>query len=246
VARLATVRAVASEQARERLPAPTYLTGTPIRELGGLDQGVARRQLDVAPDLPAMLIFGGSQSVQRFDEAMADALPRLVRRAVVVHITGEGSFPRAQALRASLPEDLAPRYRPIAFLRDEMAAALAAADLLVGRAGASTLAEAAAAGLPMIVVPYPHAAAHQRLNAAEMVHAGAAILVANEAFDGEALRRAGDLLLDRDRLARMAVASRALGRPGAAAATAALLTALVEGRPLPDEEQLERRARATA
>ena len=127
-----------------------------------------------------------------------------------------------------------------------MAAALAAADLLVGRAGASTLAEAAAAGLPMIVVPYPHAAAHQRLNAAEMVHAGAAILVADEAFDGEALRRAGDLLLDRDRLARMAVASRALGRPGAAAATAALLTALVEGRPLPDEEQLERRARATA
>ena len=94
----------ASEQARERLPAPTYLTGTPIRELGGLDQGVARRQLDVAPDLPVMLVFGGSQSVQRFDEAMADALPDLVRRAVVVHITGEGSFPRAQALRASLPE----------------------------------------------------------------------------------------------------------------------------------------------
>jgi UDP-N-acetylglucosamine--N-acetylmuramyl-(pentapeptide) pyrophosphoryl-undecaprenol N-acetylglucosamine transferase len=246
VARLATVRAVASEQARERLPAPTYLTGTPIRELGGLDQGVARRQLDVAPDLPAMLIFGGSQSVQRFDEAMADAVGDIVTRAVIVHVTGEASFPRAEALRVKLPADLVARYRPVAFLRDEMAVALAAADLLVGRAGASTLAEAAAAGLPMIVVPYPHAAAHQRRNAAEMAEAGAALLVADEDFDGAALRKAADLVVDEARLATMAAASRSLGRPGAAAANVALLDSLVEGRPLPDEQQLERRSRAAA
>ena len=98
----------------------------------------------------------------------------------------------------------------------------------------------------MIVVPYPHAAAHQRLNAAAMVEAGAAILVADEDLDGDVLRAAGDLLLDTERLARMAAAARSLGRPGAADASAALLVSLVEGRPLPDEEQLDRRARAVA
>ena len=79
-------------------------------------------------------------------------------------------------------------------------AAPRAADLLVGRAGSSTLAEAAAAGLPMVVVPYPHAAAHQRANAAEMVAAGAAILVADEDFDGGTLRSAVELLGDDQRL----------------------------------------------
>jgi UDP-N-acetylglucosamine:LPS N-acetylglucosamine transferase len=184
--------------------------------------------------------------VQRFDDAMADAVGDIVDRSVIVHVTGEASFARAEALRDRLPADLAANYRPVAFLRDEMATALAAADLLVGRAGASTLAEAAAAGLPMIVVPYPHAASHQRRNAAEMVDAGAALLVADEAFDGAALRRAADLIVDRERLAAMAAASRSLGRPGAAAANVALLESLVQGRPLPDEQQLERRSRAAA
>jgi UDP-N-acetylglucosamine--N-acetylmuramyl-(pentapeptide) pyrophosphoryl-undecaprenol N-acetylglucosamine transferase len=246
VARLATVRAVSAEAARARLPVPTYLTGTPIRHLGELAREAARARLDLPLEVPVMLVFGGSQSVQRFDEAMADAVGDIVTRAVIVHVTGEASFPRAEALRARLPADLVARYRPVAFLRDEMAVALAAADLLVGRAGASTLAEAAAAGLPMIVVPYPHAAAHQRRNAAEMVDAGAALLVADEDFDGTALRQAADLVVDEARLATMAAASRSLGRPGAAAANVALLDSLVEGRPLPDEQQLERRSRAAA
>jgi len=246
VARLASVRAVSHDVTRRRLPEPTYVTGTPIRELGVLDRASARRRLDLPPDLPVMLVFGGSQSVRRLDEAMAAAAADLVARGVVLHVTGEGSLPRAEALRATLPAELADRYRPVAFLRDEMAAALSAADLLVGRAGASTLAEAAAAGLPMVVVPYPHGAAHQRLNAAAMAEAGAATLVADEDFDGDALRAAGQLLVDRERLDAMTAAARSLGRPGAADATAALLTSLVEGRPLPDPEQLERRARALA
>ena len=246
VARLATVRTVSHEETRQRLPVPTFVTGTPIRELRTLDRAAARQRLDLPADLPVMLVFGGSQSVHRLDEAMAEAAADLVTRCVVVHVTGEGSYARATALRASLPEGLAERYRPVAFLHDDMAAALAAADLLVGRAGASTLAEATAAGLPMIVVPYPHAAAHQRLNASDMVAAGAAILIADDDFDGTALRAAGDLLADRRRLASMSAAARSLGRPGAAEASAALLTSLVEGLPLPDQEQVDRQARATA
>ena len=119
-----------------------------------------------------------------------------------------------------------------------MDAALAAADLVVGRAGSSTLAEAAAMGLPLVVVPYPHAAAHQSANAAQMVDAGGAVLVADEDLDGAALVDAV-ALLDDPRIVSMREASRALGRPGAAEATAQLLEALAERRALPSPARLE-------
>lgn len=244
-ARLASVRAVSYAGTRGHLPAPTYVTGTPIRSLGALDRAEARRRLGIPAALPVMLVFGGSQSVRRLDEAIASAIVDLVPRCAVVHLTGRDSFARAEALRDSLPAEHRTRYQPHAFLHEDMTAALAAADLLVGRAGSSTLAEAAAAGLPMIVVPYPHAAAHQRANAEEMVAGGAAILVDDADLDGDALRAACDLLGD-ERLVRMAAAARTLGRPGSAAATAALLLALAEGLPLPDAGSIEQQTRELA
>ena len=72
----------------------------------------------------------------------------------------------AEADRARLPVERQERYRPFSFLDEDMAAALASAWIVVGRAGSSTLAECAAAGVPLVVVPYPHAAAHQAANAA--------------------------------------------------------------------------------
>jgi UDP-N-acetylglucosamine--N-acetylmuramyl-(pentapeptide) pyrophosphoryl-undecaprenol N-acetylglucosamine transferase len=245
IARLATVRAVSFAATRERLPAPTYLTGTPIRPAAGMSREEAARRLGIPPGLPVLLVFGGSQSVRRLDEAMADAAADLVERCVVVHITGTASYPRAEALRDTLPADLRERYRPFAFLHEEMAAALAAADLLVGRAGSSTVAEATAAGLPMIVVPYPHAAAHQQANALELVQAGGARLVDDARFDGDALRAAADLLAD-DALAAMAEGARSLGRPGAAAVTADLLLALATHAPLPVASDIETRTRVPA
>jgi UDP-N-acetylglucosamine--N-acetylmuramyl-(pentapeptide) pyrophosphoryl-undecaprenol N-acetylglucosamine transferase len=242
IARLATVRAVSFAGTRDRLPPPTYLTGTPIRTIDPMDRDEAAQRLGIPTGLPVLLVFGGSQSVRRLDEAMAAAVGDLVERCVVVHITGPGSFSRASALRDALPAESRDRYRPFAFLHEDMAAALSAADLLVGRAGSSTLAEAAAAGLPMIVVPYPHAAAHQRANAAESVEAGGARLVADEDLDGARLRQAADLFGTPD-LAVMAAAARSLGRPGAAAVTADLLIALADGTALPEANALEQRAR---
>jgi UDP-N-acetylglucosamine--N-acetylmuramyl-(pentapeptide) pyrophosphoryl-undecaprenol N-acetylglucosamine transferase len=162
----------------------------------------------------------------------------------VVHITGAGAIEEAEVLRAGLPPERQERYRPFSFLRGDMDAALAAADLLVGRAGSSTLAEAAA-GLPMMVVPYPHAAAHQKANAAEMVEAGAAMLVADEDLDGDALRRAGDLLFD-DRLATMSAAATAIGRPGSARVTAQLLERLAAGEPSPPQDELDHLTRSAS
>jgi UDP-N-acetylglucosamine--N-acetylmuramyl-(pentapeptide) pyrophosphoryl-undecaprenol N-acetylglucosamine transferase len=237
-ARLASARTVSFAATRDRLPAPTFVTGTPIRDLVSGDKAGARARLGLPADVPVLLVFGGSQSVRRLNDAIADAIADLVERCTVVHITGSVGIAEAEALRSRLPAVRRDRYRPFEFLHRDMDAALAAADLLVGRAGSSTLAEAAAAGLPMIVVPYPHAAAHQQANAAEMVDAGAAELVVDEDLDGDTLRRAGELLFD-DRLPAMAAAAHSVGRPMAALASVRLLELLAARRPLPTQAQLD-------
>jgi UDP-N-acetylglucosamine--N-acetylmuramyl-(pentapeptide) pyrophosphoryl-undecaprenol N-acetylglucosamine transferase len=103
-----------------------------------------------------------------------------------------------------------------------------------------------ALGLPMVVVPYPHAAGHQRANARILADAGAAKLVEDEAFDAEALLDAAAILEDTKAHVTMSAAARALGRPAAAAAVAELVLALAEGRPLPDPAVVERHSRGAA
>jgi len=222
---------------------PCYVTGTPIRDTREVDREAARRRLGIPDGVRVLLIFGGSQAVRRFNAAVADALPRLVARVAVVHVTGEAGYAAALAGREALPSDLRARYQPHPFLRDDMLTALAAADLVVGRAGSSTLAEATALGLPMVVVPYPHAAGHQRANARELVEAGAARLVEDEAFDAGALLEAAAILDDPARHLAMSAAARDLGRPGAADAVADLVLAVAHRQPLPSNAAIERRAR---
>jgi UDP-N-acetylglucosamine--N-acetylmuramyl-(pentapeptide) pyrophosphoryl-undecaprenol N-acetylglucosamine transferase len=222
------------------------VTGTPIRDTSAIDREAARLRLEIAPGERVLLIFGGSQTVVRFNAAVAEALPRLVERVTVVHVTGEDGYPAALAGREALPATVRHRYRPYPFLRDEMLAALAAADLVVGRAGSSTLAEVTAFGLPIIVVPYPHAAGHQRANAASLVEAGAARLIDDADFDAAALLDAATLLDDPSRHAVMSAAARSLGRPRAADAVAELVLAAAARRVPPGAETIERMARGGA
>ena len=112
----------------------------------------------------------------------------------------------------------------------------------VGRAGSSTLAEATAFGLPIVVVPYPHAGAHQSANAVALVDAGAAELIPDEQFDAAALLEAVAILDDPARHLAMSAAARSLGRPGAADAVAEILVALAERRALPDQGLVTRLA----
>jgi UDP-N-acetylglucosamine--N-acetylmuramyl-(pentapeptide) pyrophosphoryl-undecaprenol N-acetylglucosamine transferase len=95
-------------------------------------------------------------------------------------------------------------------------------------------------------VPYPHAAGHQTANARVLAEAGAARLVRDEAFDAAALVEAAELLADDTARAAMADAARALGRPSAADAVAALVMAAAERRPFPSAAEIERISRGVA
>ena len=243
VARLARWLAVSFPETCRSLGGRCYVTGTPIRDVRGIDRDAARARFDIEPGGRLLLIFGGSQAVRRFNGAVSGALLRLTERVNVVHVTGEAGYAAALADREKLPARLRTRYRPYPFLRDDMPAALAAADLVVGRAGSSTLAEVTAFGLPMVVVPYPHAAGHQRANARVLVEAGGAMLVEDDAFDADALLDSAAILEHPATHDRMAAASRALGRPGAAAAVAELVLAAARREPAPDPAEIERLAR---
>ena len=223
-----------------------YETGTPIRETRTIDRLAAREALRIPPGGRLLLVFGGSQAVRRLNHAVVEALPALVEGWFVVHVTGEDGLPEATAARTALPETLRRRYRPEAFLAEGMLEALAAADAVVGRAGSSTVAEVTALGLPMIVVPYPHAGGHQRRNAEILAAGGAAELIDDADFDAAALLAAAARLEDPTRHARMAAAARALARPAAADAVADLLIALAERGPLPDAALVDRRSRGVA
>ncbi len=245
-ARLADAIAVSHEATGLALAgshAPWYVTGTPIRDVAAIGRPAARARLELPDDARVMLIFGGSQAVRRFNAAVNEALPRIVERGHVLHVTGDEGYAGALAARERLPEEVRSRYRPYPFLRDEMLTALVAADLVVGRAGSSTLAEVTALGIPSVIVPYPHAAGHQSANARVLAATGGARLIADEAFDAAALEDAATLLDDPVALAAMSAAASALGRPGAADAVASLVMAAAERRPLPDKAAIERISR---
>jgi UDP-N-acetylglucosamine--N-acetylmuramyl-(pentapeptide) pyrophosphoryl-undecaprenol N-acetylglucosamine transferase len=220
------------------------VTGTPIRRLTGVDRAAARAALGLPQDLPNMLVFGGSQQVRRLNDAVTEALAELIGQVSVVHVAGEAGYAAALARKQALPAEQRDRYRPFRYLGDEMTAALVAADLLVGRAGSSTLAEACALGLPMVIVPYPYAGAHQERNAERLADAGAAKVVADRDFDARSLIDAAALLTNPGALESMRAAARGFGRPGAADAVAELVLALAERRTLPSQAEIDRLARA--
>jgi UDP-N-acetylglucosamine--N-acetylmuramyl-(pentapeptide) pyrophosphoryl-undecaprenol N-acetylglucosamine transferase len=238
-ARLAGAVAVSDPRTCEALAARRcYETGTPIRDPRTIDRVAARARLGIPAGERLLLVFGGSQAVQRFNAAVAGALPGLVERCTVLHVTGDDGYAAALATREALPEGRRSRYRPVPFLADDMTAALASADLVVGRAGSSTLAECAAFALPLVCVPYPHAAGHQRRNAEAYAATGAARLVEDADFDAAALLDASRILEDPAAHLAMSAAARDAARPGAADAVARLVEDAAARRPWPDPAEI--------
>jgi UDP-N-acetylglucosamine--N-acetylmuramyl-(pentapeptide) pyrophosphoryl-undecaprenol N-acetylglucosamine transferase len=191
----------------EGLEPPKYqVVGRPIpaRSQPG-DTVEARRRFELPEKGPVLLVFGGSQGAQRLNEAALEAFGK--SGPAVLHLAGERDYP-ALAERGARRE-----YRLLPFT-DDFGAALAAADLVVARAGGSVW-EIAAAGRAALLVPYPHATAdHQTENARYFERGGGAVVVPEPELD---LRpQVDDLLADPERLHKMGEAMMALARPHAA------------------------------
>ncbi|HLJ84713.1 MAG TPA: UDP-N-acetylglucosamine--N-acetylmuramyl-(pentapeptide) pyrophosphoryl-undecaprenol N-acetylglucosamine transferase [Candidatus Eremiobacteraceae bacterium] len=191
--------------------------GTPIRPefYAPPPKADARRRLNLDPDRRTLLVFGGSQGSRRINVAVSAmaARRRLPTDWQVLHVAGKRDFEWMAAERRSEPNDN--RYVVLPYL-DDMALGFAAADAIVSRAGASTLAEIAISGIASILVPYPHAAEdHQTKNAAAFVSRGAALVIADERLDADALYWALVELLDDDKRETMAAAARGLSQPRA-------------------------------
>jgi UDP-N-acetylglucosamine--N-acetylmuramyl-(pentapeptide) pyrophosphoryl-undecaprenol N-acetylglucosamine transferase len=219
ITRLAKVTAVISEDAREHYGArrDVIVTGYPTRfEKGRPSKLRAREMLDLDQDRDVVMIMGGSRGARSINLASWSILRELLSMTQVIHVTGSLDWPRVEGVIASLPPELAPRYHPSEFLHEEIAAALAAADLVVSRAGAATLGEYPLFGLPAILVPYPHAWRYQKTNADSLTRAGAALQIDDVDLMEKLLPTLRQLLGDKERLSEMAVAMGRRATPGAA------------------------------
>ena len=208
-----------------RRGAKWLVTGRPVpRGTEGGDQAAARARLGVPPDEPCLLVFGGSLGARRLNDAALEAFGTAAPCSVL-HAAGRRDY---EALRTRLAElGSPPHYRLFPYV-EPFADALAAADLAAARAGGSVF-ELAAAGLPSILVPYPHATGnHQAANARFMERAGAAVVIPDAQLDGPRLaREVGGLLAAPQRMAEMANAAHAVAKPDAAERVADELLALV-------------------
>jgi UDP-N-acetylglucosamine--N-acetylmuramyl-(pentapeptide) pyrophosphoryl-undecaprenol N-acetylglucosamine transferase len=219
LSRVARVVATAYPDSARHLHAKAVVTGTPVR-------AEFWKPRDDFPERPRrLLILGGSQGAHRINQAVATAVPDLTGRLGldVWHQTGE----RDAAWLTSLGSPSSGRYHPFAFA-DDLAAKVYAADLVLSRAGAGSISEVSAAGIPMLLVPGPFAGGHQRLNAEPFERAGAARVIANEDFDGPRLvQEIAAITDDPAGYSKMVSAMRGLGRPRAAEEVAGLLQAAV-------------------
>lgn len=229
LAKMAHTITVAFEAAAEHFPADkVVVTGQPVRaEFLAGDRDSARAELGYEPGDFVFLVTGGSQGAQRLNDATLGAAPALLAAGMkILHQTGSRDFERVQ--QAATEQAFGPNYHCFAF-HAELWRLLAAADLVLMRAGSSSLAEAAAWRLPMIIVPGAFAHGHQRHNATELVSRGAAVMVEDADLTAGALQEAVlGLQSERERRAAMAQAASGWGSRGAAERIAELAVAAAQ------------------
>jgi UDP-N-acetylglucosamine--N-acetylmuramyl-(pentapeptide) pyrophosphoryl-undecaprenol N-acetylglucosamine transferase len=219
----------------KRQAARLTVTGYPTRaEMRKWDRAAARETLGLSGVKPVLLVIGGSTGARTLTQPVLAALPELLRTAQVLLISGKRDWEAAQAAQAGLPADLAGDYHPVEYLH-EMGAALAAADLAISRAGASTLGEFPLFGLPAILSPYPYAWRYQKVNADALVSAGAARLIPTGELAQRLLPEVRSLFENPAVLEKMRQQMRSLARPQAADEIADMIRALAarggEGKP---------------
>jgi UDP-N-acetylglucosamine--N-acetylmuramyl-(pentapeptide) pyrophosphoryl-undecaprenol N-acetylglucosamine transferase len=233
LARGARTVAVSFADAAARLPrgVRTVVTGNPVRsrilEVPARRDALRREalgELDLEDGRTTVVVFGGSLGALHVDRVVAEAIGHLRDRGDLQLLVLTG--PRhLEVVRGPASRSMPLRVRALAYL-DRMELAYAAADLVVARAGATTIAEVTVCGLPSLLIPYPHATAnHQDANARELERAGAAEVLADAGLRADDLAaRIVRLADDAGRRGAMSAEATAWARPGAAAALAGLVT----------------------
>jgi UDP-N-acetylglucosamine--N-acetylmuramyl-(pentapeptide) pyrophosphoryl-undecaprenol N-acetylglucosamine transferase len=216
------------------------VTGNPVRaSLLSTDRAAARARLGLLPDAPVLFVLGGSQGALALNAALRDALAGAAGAAAGPAADADWAqglqlLVQTGAKDATDWAALAPRAARLVTrpFFHEIGDAYAAADLVLCRSGATTLAEISALGKASILVPYPFAAAdHQARNAERVARAGAAVAIAEKDLEPRRLRaEVGSLLCDDERRRAMEAASRGLGKPKAADQVAEAVLGLSRGR----------------
>lgn len=215
---------------RARLRA--WETGNPLREIiftGDRARAVLRFGFLPADNaLPCVYVTGGAQGARAVNSALEAILPDILTRCRVLHQCGQAEADRFAAFAQSLPPFLQARYWTAGFVGNEIGDVFALADLVVGRSGAGTVAEAAALGLPALYIPLvPTGGDEQTKNACRVADAGGAVLLpGSELTPAHLLHEWDTLLSDPARLQQMGRSARSLARPHAARALARALLSL--------------------
>jgi UDP-N-acetylglucosamine--N-acetylmuramyl-(pentapeptide) pyrophosphoryl-undecaprenol N-acetylglucosamine transferase len=235
-ARFADVLAISyaeTEPEARRFHQNVAVTGNPVRTnltTGDRTRGLA--WMGFSDDLPVMYVTGGARGASPLNQRIASKLADILERWQLLHQTGPASANDDAAnlatQHAALPAHLQRRYKIVEFIRDELPDVYAAADLVIGRAGAGTVAELALVGKPAILIPLPGAGGdEQARNAQVLVNAGGAVMLLQEhATPERLLEECMAILGNADRRQQMSDAARSVAKPDAASRLADIVLGL--------------------
>jgi UDP-N-acetylglucosamine--N-acetylmuramyl-(pentapeptide) pyrophosphoryl-undecaprenol N-acetylglucosamine transferase len=204
------------------------VSGNPVRSaVGTVSRQEGAEFFRLQPDRTTLLVFGGSLGATSLNKAMLRILPGIIARDVqVIWQTGQGDYTMAREFVLTAGENVAGQTRVHRFI-ERMENAYAACDLALCRSGASTIAELTLAGIPSVLVPYPHAAAdHQTENARAMAEGGAAVMCKDSELETGLLPLVQELLDDPARRQAMGRKAKMLAKPDAARTLAQAVLAL--------------------
>ncbi|WP_076791206.1 undecaprenyldiphospho-muramoylpentapeptide beta-N-acetylglucosaminyltransferase [Chlorobium sp. KB01] len=205
---------LAFEDARRFIPGSreVCITGNPARSFVLHSPHEARAAFGLHEDRPTLLVFGGSRGARSINNAILQCVPEITASSNILWQTGALDFERIKKQVVPSP------YLAVCPYIEEMGAAYSVADLVVCRAGASSIAELTNLGKPSVLVPYPYATGdHQRHNARALVKDGAAMVIEDDHLgDSDAIKKILELLHNPGKLKSMGAESVKLGYPDAA------------------------------
>ncbi len=193
----------------------TSVTGYPLRkEFCGATREAGLAHFGLDPARKTLFVFGGSRGARSINLAVKAIVPDLVALGMqIIHVSGGLDWPNVSAFQQGLAEESAQHYHAFPYLHHEMGLAMAAADLVICRSGASTLAELPYYNAPSILVPYPYAWQYQKVNADYLAARGAAICMEDGRLTSDLLPTVQRLMQNPADLAAMRSAAEAIKPP---------------------------------